>query len=209
MPTRPNGRDTRMRQSLAMEAARILAASGKRDYYAAKRKAAAHLGAHDTRNMPSNAEIEQALIEYQRIFHADTQPDQLRRLREVALEALDFFAEFSPRLVGPVLNGTADANTPVTLHLFSDTPEAVGLFLMHNRIPYEEGVNRLRFGSENAAVFPSYRFVAGEHRVEVIVFPFDGQRQAPLSPVDGRPMRRANADALRALLQETAGGTAS
>jgi len=194
----------RMRQSLAMEAARILAASGGRDYFAAKRKAAAHLGAHDTRNMPSNAEIEQALTDYQRIFHADTQPEQLRRLREAALEALAFFADFAPRLVGPVLNGTADANTPVTLHLFSDTPEAVGLFLVHHGIPYDEASSRLRFGSEAVVAYPSFRFVAGEQRIEVIVFPVDGQRQAPLSPVDGRPMRRAGIDAVRALLQESA-----
>lgn len=201
MASRPKGRDTRMRQSLAMEAARILAASGSRDYYVAKRKAAAHLGAHDTRNMPSNSEIEQALIEYQRIFHADTQPDQLRRLREAALEALDFFAVFAPRLVGPVLNGTADAHTPVTLHLFSEPPETVGLFLVQHQIPYEETTGRVRFGVDAIAALPSYRFVAGDHRVEVIVFPLDGQRQAPLSPVDGRPMRRATADAVRALLE--------
>jgi len=35
--------------------------------------------------------------------------------------------------------------------------------------------------------------------VDVTVFPLDGRRQAPLSPVTGRPMKRLNARDLSAL----------
>lgn len=202
MATRSNGRDQRMRQSIAMEAARILSSAGERDYYLAKRKAAAHLGAHDTRNMPSNREIEEALIEYQRIFQADSQPAVIRKLREAALEALDFFAPFSPRLVGPVLNGTADAHSSVQLHVFSATPEEIGLFLLQHAIPYEESVTRLRMGPELYINYPGYQFIAGDVPMSLVVFPLEGQRQAPLSPVDGRPMQRAGAANLRRLLEE-------
>ena len=38
-------------------------------------------------------------------------------------------------------------------------------------------------------------------RVEATVFPIDGVRQAPISPVDGKPMRRVDRNALLALLQ--------
>jgi hypothetical protein len=34
------------------------------------------------------------------------------------------------------------------------------------------------------------------------VFPLDGIRQAPVSPVDGRPMRRADAAELETLLEQ-------
>ena len=102
-----------MRQRLAQQAAQILVENGTTDYYAAKRKAALHLGAVDTRNMPSNSEIDQALREYQRIFRADTQPQQLQRLRQVAIQAMLFFTDFKPRLVGSVLDGTADVNSMV------------------------------------------------------------------------------------------------
>ena len=187
-----------------MEAARILAESGNRDYYAAKRKAATHLGAVDTRNMPSNAEIEQALMEYLRLFQADRQPEQLRQLRAVAAEAMAFFAPFSARLVGPVLNGTAHAHSVITLHVFADTPEDVGLHLMQHHIPYQQAEARLRMSTDGSVSFPTYRFVADDTRLEVIVFPRDGERQSPLSPVDGRPMRRATLDAVQALLAEDA-----
>jgi hypothetical protein len=40
---------------------------------------------------------------------------------------------------------------------------------------------------------PSVRIEMGHDLLEAFVFPRDGIRQAPVSPVDGRPMRRATA----------------
>jgi hypothetical protein len=39
---------------------------------------------------------------------------------------------------------------------------------------------------------PSVRFEMGNETIEAFVFPRDGIRQAPVSPVDGKPMRRAD-----------------
>ena len=199
---RPNTKDQQMRLRLAQEAARIIEEEGIRDFHSAKRKAAAHLNATDTRNMPSNTEIEQALIEYQRLFKADTQPNHLRELREAALHALRFFTRFHPRLVGSVLSGTANAHSDVNLHLFTDVPEDVALFLMQEGIPYDTGERRLRLGNGDSANYPVYRFLAGEIRLDLTVFPIDGERQAPRSPVDGKPMRRAGLTAVEELLKE-------
>jgi len=126
---RSNTNDIRMRQRLAVEAARIMAEEHLSDFYKAKQKAAARLGATNTRNLPRNDEIERALVEYQRLFRADSQPARLRRLRETALRAMELLARFNPRLVGPVLRGTADEHSEVTLHVFADTSEEIGLFL--------------------------------------------------------------------------------
>jgi hypothetical protein len=38
-------------------------------------------------------------------------------------------------------------------------------------------------------------------RVEATVFPVNGVRQAPISPVDGKPMRRVDRNTLLALLK--------
>lgn len=199
---RQNSKDQQMRLRLAQEAARIIDEEGIRDFHSAKRKAAAHLGALDTRNMPSNIEIEQALIEYQRLFKGHTQPDRLRELRQAALAAMQFFARFHPRLVGSVLSGTANAHSDVNLHVFADVPEDVALFLMQEGIPYDTGERRLRLGNGDSANYPLYRFMAGETRLDLTVFPFDGERQAPRSPVDGKPMRRANLAAVEELLKQ-------
>jgi len=50
---------------------------------------------------------------------------------------------------------------------------------------------------------PAFRFAIGAHELLVEVHPADGIRQAPLSPIDQRPMRRANARAVEALLTQT------
>ena len=90
----------RIRMLLAQECARIMAEEGIQDFRTAKRKAAIRLAVTDKGAMPDNAEIEQALLDYQRLFHADRQAIRLRGLRETALEAMRFLAHFRPRLVG-------------------------------------------------------------------------------------------------------------
>ena len=69
-----------------------MAESGMRDFHQAKLKAAERLGIHDDASLPRNREIEDALREYQRLFHGDAQAGGLRLRREAALRALDFFA---------------------------------------------------------------------------------------------------------------------
>lgn len=191
--------DAQMRQRLAQEAAQILLQRGDRDFHAAKQKAAEHLGVPDTRNLPNNAEIEQALVEYQRLFHADSQPQQLKYLRETALEAMQFLQQFKPRLAGAVLNGSADKNSPVVLHLFASSPEDVKLFLLHNKVPHEESHKTVRFSSSTTEDVPLYRFVADDVYLELVIFN-EKQKQAPLSPVNGKPLKRAGIAEIERLL---------
>jgi hypothetical protein len=40
--------------------------------------------------------------------------------------------------------------------------------------------------------YPALRFEADGRTVDATVFPIDGIRQSPYSPVDGRPMKRAD-----------------
>jgi hypothetical protein len=37
--------------------------------------------------------------------------------------------------------------------------------------------------------------------VEATVFPLNGVRQAPISPIDGKPMRRADVETVRRLIE--------
>ncbi len=190
------------RARLAHEAARLIAESGIRDFHQAKLKAAQRLGIHDDASLPRNREIEDALREYQRLFQGDSQADALRHRRDAALRALDFFAPFDPRLVGPVLDGTADGNSPVHLHLYTDDAEAVPRFLEDHRIPAETRNRRVRLDRERALDCPVWLFSAEDLSFDLTVLPHAALRQAPLSNVDEKPMRRASAGQLRALLVE-------
>lgn len=198
---RNSGRDQQMRARIAQEAARLMAEQGVQDFYLAKRKAAQHLGAPDTKNMPRNVEVEAALAEYHRLFQGDAQVNHLRALRNSAAKAMRFLAQFSPRLVGSVLTGSAGLHTTIDLHLFADTPEEVSFFLMDASIPFQVSQQRMRVGKDEWRDFPSFHFVAGEHAVDMVVFPREGSREAPRSPVDGRPMVRAALNQIEVLLE--------
>lgn len=193
-------RDARVRLLVTQEAARIMAQEGISDYLVAKRKAAERIGAPDTRNLPGNREIQEALIEYQRLFGGSERPALLRKLREVAVEAMQFLERFQPRLVGSVLHGTATEHSDVNLHLFADTPEELAIFLMDHDIPHEVGERRFRFGRDNYVNVPVFRLLAGDLTVDLAVFPRNGLREAPRSRIDGQPMERAAIAAVRELL---------
>lgn len=197
------GRGGDMRRMLANEAARFMAEDGVRDYLQAKRKAALRFGVSERDGgFPTNQEIEAALNEYQRLFQADTQPQALHELRLAAREAMRLFAEFEPRLVGPVLAGNANRHSIVQLHLFADAPEGVVLHLIDRDIPFEVQEKRFRMGTGQHEEFPAYRFVAGNVPIEAVVFPGTGIRQSPASPLDGKPMKRASINEVEALLAD-------
>lgn len=193
--------DPHLRLLIAQTAARMMSEGGLRDFAQAKRKAAAQHGVMHSRNLPSNEEIEQALFEYQRLFRSDSQPEQLRHLRETALRAMHLLDAFQPCLVGPVLNGSAEAHTPIYLHLFADTPEEVLFFLMEQHIPYEQGERHVQLTSGHTRTYPKFSFFAGETPIELTVYPSEAKRQIPLSPVDGKPMKRADRKQVERLLQ--------
>jgi len=189
-----------LRRTLAVEAARLMAEHGIDDFGFAKRKAAERFGTFEGAVLPSNAEVEAALQEYQRLFEADTHGEILYVLRQTAVTAMELLAEFTPRLVGPVLTGTATRNTEVQLHLFAERAEAVTIRLLDTAIPYELVERRVKVRADEWVLTPAVRLTVDDIPVDALVFGRDGQRQAPLSPTDGRPLRRASIDEVRALL---------
>ena len=198
-----NSRHVQARQRIAHEAARLMVEHGIRDFHLAKRKAAEQLGA-DSRDLPRNDEIERERDTYRRLFGGDEHPRRLDALRRHALEAMRLLDPFRPRLVGPVLSGAVDRHSEICLHLFSDPPEDVAVFLLENRIVHDQGEARVRFRAGEHARLPAFRFIAGGSPVELVVFSARVRRRVPLSPVDGRPMRRAKLAEVAALAEARA-----
>jgi hypothetical protein len=190
------------RHRLAHEAAKLMAEGGIRDFHQAKLKAATRLGIFDDASLPRNREIEDALREYQRLFVGEPQLQAVHSRRQAAVRALEFLAGFSPRLVGPVLDGTADGNTPVALQLYADDADAVPRFLDEHRIPADARSRHLRLDRTREGDFPAWIFSAEDLTFDLTVLPADALRQAPLSGIDEKPMKRASAAQLRALLAQ-------
>lgn len=195
-----NGND-RARRLVAQEAARIIVEQGIEDYRAAKTKAAERLGMSAHGALPGNPEIEQAVGEHLKIFGRESHHHLLRMLREAAVSAMELLSPFTPRLVGPVLHGTAAANSAINLHVFADSAEQVALALRDSDVNYKPYERRLKSRRNQADVFAGFRFTHDESCIEATVFPIDGMRQAPISPVDGKPMRRADKKTIIELLE--------
>lgn len=197
------GRASQLRRRVALEAARLISEHGIRDYQLAKRKAARHVGVSEDGYLPRNREIEDALREHQRLFRADEQAQALRTRREAAREVMRFLERFEPRLVGPVLNGTADVHSPVNLHVFDDSPERVAVWLHDHGVAFETRSHTFRLDRQRNAEYPVLLFDADGVAVDVTIFPLDAMRQAPLDRTDERPQQRASLAQVETLLAET------
>lgn len=191
-----------LRTRIAIEAARILAEDQIQSFDTARRKAAHRVGCSNRRRHPDNLEIQKALTEYQKLFRGETQPLALKQLRKLALDAMRSFSRFQPRLVGSVLEGTADVGSKITVRLYSDSPEEISLHLMQMRIPWKESEQLVRYSQGRELFRDVYRFHAGDTLIELVSLPRNEMGTPPLDPVSGRPERGATIDQLSEMLSE-------
>ena len=196
------GKSSQLRHQIALEAARILADQRYLSFAEARTKAAAHLKIHNKNHLPDNLEIEAALREYQSIFLTHRQPEALTRLRQQAINAMQLFSQFHPRLTGDVLSGSADEDSPVQIFLYTDTPEEIIFFLMDQKIPWRETETRLIYPKGRDVRHPGFSFRAGETSIELIALPIDAIKNPPLNQITGRPDKGATLDQVRKLMEE-------
>ena len=192
----------RGRALVAQEAARLIVDQGIRDYRVAKKKAASRLGLGSRGSLPGNREIERAVSDHLQLFSGDAHLELLYTLRRTALITMQMLDSFAPRLVGPVLAGTADENSAVNLHLFCDESELVAFHLGDLQVNFKAYERRLKTRRNRIEAYPGYEFRHEYNIVQATVFPFDGMRQAPISPIDGKPMRRADARTVQVLIDD-------
>lgn len=164
---------------LAQECARLIIEEGVQNFRSARRKAAHRLGTRLNANLPSDVEIEAALIEYHRIYRPHRQSAHIYRLRQLAMELMQFLAEFSPRLVGGVWDGSAGPYCVITLHIFAPTPEDVIVKLLNSNIPYSESDFRMDPAGPG---FPALTFCVDGVPVELLLLSHEWKRKARVAP---------------------------
>lgn len=194
------GRNDR-RSRIAYLAARLMAEDGIEDYALAKRKAARQAGMPETRELPTNEEVEEAFRTYQQIYHHDEHRNRLRVLRETAVRAMRELARFNPHLMGSVLNGNAGKYADVNLQLFTDNEKAVELYLIDRRIPYTSAQSRLYSGGEMRTV-PVYTLSDHGTDIELTVLSTLDLRGPLRTSREGKNIERAKLQAVEQLLAE-------
>lgn len=195
------GRNDR-RSRIAHIAARLMAEDGIEDYSTAKRKAARQAGTPDTRELPTNEEVDAALKTYQQIYHREEHRSRLRELRARAVRAMRELAQFNPYLTGSVLNGNAGKYADINLQLFTDNVKAVELYLIDRRIPYKAAQSRLYAGAEPRTV-PVYTVSDGGTEIEMTVLSTRDLRGPLRTSLEGKSIERAKLPAVEQLLADT------
>jgi hypothetical protein len=193
------------RLEVAAEAARIIATEGQHNYHAAKKKAAERIGVSERLALPSNLEVKDALRSYQALYGGPAHYNTIEKLRQVAARVMGELKAFQPRLVGSVLDGTANAHSRIALHVFPDSVESAILFLADRNVAFDQEQRQIRwFNGEHRAV-PVLVFEFGGADVELMLFEPINLRQSPPSPIDGRPQHRATLAEVEYLLAQDAG----
>lgn len=190
---------------IAAVAARLVVDEGQ-DYAAAKRSAIRQLGLPPRTPLPDNDALEAAVREHIAVFCADTQPAELRALRELALLWMDRLEPFRPHLGGAVWHGTATRHSDIHMHLFCDDPKQAEWALIDHRVDYHPGsAGDWRGDTVEALTVRTRSEALGQWvLLHLLVHDHDALRGALKPDAQGRKPR-GDAQAVRALLAHEEG----
>ena len=200
LPPRHDRKLKQVRLEVATEAARIIATEGQHNFHAAKKKAAERIGVSQRLALPSNIEVQEALQHYQRLYGGQEHASNLEHLRLIAVSVMNSLCDYSPRLVGPVLDGTAGKHSRIAMHVFCDAPEELVMNLLDWGKPFDQEQRQIRWHDGGHKTVPILVIEENGAEVELAVFNPIDLRQAPPSPLDGRPQHRASLYEVECLL---------
>ncbi|MGN1055844.1 MAG: hypothetical protein ACI4QS_03915 [Comamonas sp.] len=191
-------------QEIVQTAARMVVEDGV-DWGAAKRRAIKQLGLPPRTALPDNDQLEAAVREYIELFCADTQPQELRALRELALVWMERLQEFRPHLAGAVWRGTATRASDIYIGLFCDDSKSAEIALINHNVTYDvTEVTGFNGETVDALSISSHCAPLGETvGVHLMVYDYDDLRGALKADSQGRTPR-GDVQALRELLQQEA-----
>lgn len=130
-------RHAQMRVRIAQAAARLIAEDGVADFGQAKRKAARQLGLPEGQGLPSNDEVDAALIQRQDLYEPEEQAETLARLRGQALAVMGVFARFAPVLTGAVATGAVSEHSLIELEITADSSKDFEQLLINRGIEFK------------------------------------------------------------------------
>jgi hypothetical protein len=187
-------------EELLNTASRLVVEEGL-EYGQAKRRAVKQLGLPARTSLPDNDALEDAVREYIQIFCADTQPTELRALRELALTWMERLPQFRPHLSGAVWHGTATRLSDIYIGLFCDDPKSPEIALINHNARYDAR-EVTGFNGETVSALSIHSLCAPLNQtvgVHLMIYDHDDIRGAlQADSKDRRP--RGDIAALRALI---------
>ena len=169
-----------IRLSIANKAAEIIMEEGITDYQYAKKKAVRYLDLDTVDLLPSNDEIDKALLDYRLIFKAELDIELVKTIKTEALRIMKFFASFNPYFVTQLSEGLLPKYPIIQINLFSDNMKEVEYILLNNNIPFETkdfNISEKRRKKQSLKKIPLILIERGNVPVELKIFePHDQKR---------------------------------
>src|SRR6266850_201320 len=131
--------NVKLRQAIALEAARLMYERVETEYFTAKRKAAKRLcrGNVKPSDLPSNSEIRDQIQLFARLHEGDQRTANLKDMRLAALAMMRLLRQFKPRLIGSVMTGHIRKGSDIDLHVFTNSAGLVADILENEGYQYD------------------------------------------------------------------------
>lgn len=195
--------DARIRQQIALLAARMMYERAESEYYTAKRKAARQLGVEyrfHPGDLPSNAEIRDQIQALANLYEGETRTENLRAMRLAALRMMRLLSQFRPRLIGSTLTGHTRKGSDIDLHIFSSSLSSVTAILDEMGCPYD--VEKKRVVKHNEERIFTHIHVHDRFTYELTMYAADQAHYMFKSSITGRAIERASINELEQFLSK-------
>lgn len=193
---------SKLRRAIAHEAARLMYQHQESEYYQAKQKAARLLcqGWVKPSELPTNAEIRDAIQSFARTMEGSSRLDALRDMRVTARRMMRLLDRFHPKLIGSVLTGHIRSGSDIDIHVFSDSLDAVVRCLEDQSLPHEVERKEVRKDGEHTVY--QHIHVREAFEIELTVYRESMRSYGFKSSITGKRIESATMAQLDALLQE-------
>ncbi len=125
-----------IRLTIASRAADIIMEEGTSDYLFAKKKAAKYLGLSEKETLPTNKQIDEAIINYQNIYREKVDHELLKKIKQETLNIMNIFKNFNPHLSGRLMDGIIPKYPKLQINLFTDNLKEVEYILLNQNISF-------------------------------------------------------------------------
>lgn len=184
--------NAKLRQSIALEAARLMYERVESEYFTAKRKVAKRLcrGGVKPGDLPSNSEIRDQIQLFARLHEGERRTENLKDMRLAALAMMRLLRAFRPRLIGSVMTGHVRKGSDIDLHVFANSAGLVADILEQEG--YQFDVERKQIVKHNEARVFTHVHVYDRFNFELTVYPEDKAHYVFKSSITGKAIERAS-----------------
>ncbi len=192
--------DHKLRQAIALEAARLMYARVETEYFTAKRKAAKRLcrGHVKPSDLPSNSEIRDQIQLFARLHEGDKRTANLKEMRLAALAMMRLLRPFKPRLIGSVMTGHIRKGSDIDIHVFSNSAGLVTDILENEG--YQFDVERKAITKFQESRVFTHIHVLDRFNFELTVYDEDKAHYVFKSSITGKAIERASIAELEEML---------